>query len=100
MCANGTDCYFKNIKVEEGTIATPWTPNTAGLGINNIIIDSSGLNNNGTIIGSPTFFTNTRRYNVITNFNGSNVAVTVPNLTPEAVTVTFWMKRNANTGTR
>ncbi len=28
-CKNGSDCYIKNIKIEEGSIPTAWTPNPA-----------------------------------------------------------------------
>ena len=39
-CAQGTDCYIKNIKVEEGTSATPWVP--ADYPYDSMSFDSSG----------------------------------------------------------
>ena len=83
LCANGTDCYIKNIKIEEGTISTPYVPNENsnfynGLGYNNTIIyDSSGYNNNGIVINSLITNNNTIKYDFSTQFNGSNTAIAV-----------------------
>jgi len=60
---------FKNIKVEEGEIATPWIPNPAdaeysALGFDDgIEYDVSGYGNNGTKVGDITYDSDTPRYN-------------------------------------
>ena len=35
-----------------------------------------------------------------TSFNGTDACIKVPNITPSAISVSFWMKRGADTGTR
>ena len=75
--------YIKNIKLEEGSIATPWCPNSSDaltdtLGLNNNIeYDTSGYKNNGTKINELTYTSDTPKYNVSTIFNGSNNAIKI-----------------------
>ena len=72
---NGT-FYMRRPKLELGSSATLWTPNSND-GIYNlyntsIVYDSSGYNNNGTITGTISLDTNTPRYSASTYFNGSS----------------------------
>ena len=73
-----TTVLFKNIKVEEGEIDTPWIPNPAdpaysALGLNDgIEYDVSGYNYNGTKYGTLTYSSDTPRYNTSAVFNGSS----------------------------
>lgn len=64
------------------------------------IQDSSGYNHNGIINGTLALSNSTPRYSSCAVFNGTNTKIQVPNLTPAELTISFWMKRNANTGTR
>ena len=73
---------------------------TMGSTINTIIHDNSGYNHNGTIIGSMTMQAESPRYSACAVFNGTDTKIKVPNLTPAELTISFWMKRNANTNTR
>ena len=73
-----TTVLFKNIKVEEGEIATPWIPATSDalysqMGLdNNIEYDVSGYGHNGTKVGTITYDADTPRYNTSAYFNGSS----------------------------
>lgn len=74
----------RNVKLEEGSVATPWCPNSADelyktLGIDTTtILDSSGYNNNGTINGTLNTSSNTSRYSISTIFNGSDNSIKIP----------------------
>ena len=93
--------YICGIKLEKGNTATTWCPADSEMNIDRTIIeDSSGYGHNGTINGTLTLSNDTPRYSACAVFNGTNTRIKVPNLTPDAITVSFWMKRNANTGTR
>ena len=86
-CANGDDCYVKNIKIEEGSVATPWTPNSSDskyhiMGYdNNIEYDLSGYKNNGIKVGTFTYTTDTPKYNSSTHFNSTSSYIQTTNLT-------------------
>lgn len=74
----GYEIYLKNIKVEEGSRATPWTPNPADalyakMGLNDgIEYDVSGYGRNGTKVGTITHETDTPRYWTSSYFDGSS----------------------------
>lgn len=96
----------KNLKFEEGTVSTIWQPNSndslyTSFNFNNTIYDSSGYNNNGTIIGEIELNNDSPRYAVATYINSpdpttnsatgeyyisSNCALT----TPSTLTITWW----------
>ena len=93
----------KQIKVEEGSIATPWCPNSSDelattMGLNdNVEYDTSGYGNNGTKNNSPTYSSDTVKYNVSTHLDGVNQTIQLPNLTtltPDSIfTFNIWFKR-------
>lgn len=94
---------FKNIKVEEGSVATPWIPATSDaiysqfIGNINIIYDSSGYGNNGIIAGSLTTSTPSPRYSCATKFDGSS-RITHDTL-PSIYTLSCWCKTDKNKST-
>ena len=92
-----------SIKLEEGSIATPWSPASsddlaAQMGLNsNIEYDTSGYCNNGTKNNSPTYSSDTAKYEVSTHLDGNNQTIQLPNLTtliPDSIfTFNIWFKR-------
>ena len=70
--ATGVTVYFKNIKLEEGSIATPWCPNSSDtlattMGLNSTTeYDCSGFCNNGTRTGTFSWTSDTPKYSVST----------------------------------
>ena len=89
-CINGYDCYIKNIKVEEGSSASLWCNYKT-----DIIYDSSGYNNNGTIVGSLTAVTDSARYNCATYFvDGVNdhIVIDSTNFSKDSITMSIWFK--------
>ena len=85
---NATGTRYMHIgawKIEKGEIPTGWN------GEENICYDSSGYNNDGTIVGSLIAVADSARYNCATYFNGSS-AVAVGNKCKikDAITVSCW----------
>ena len=72
------------IKLEKGSIATPWCPNfsdalASTIGLNSTVeYDASGFCYNGTRSGAFNWTSDTPKYNVSTEFNGSNYIKTLP----------------------
>ena len=100
-CANGSDCYVKNIKVEEGLIATPYIPafNDATYGVGTVIHDTSGYGNNGTVNGTLVVSSDSPRYSVSTYVNGSST-ITHPRClsnTNQEWTCCAWVKLDDTT---
>lgn len=73
---NGT-FYLRHIKLEEGSIPTPWSPNPTDIFINlfdfnsTLEYDTSGFNNHGTRIGAFDWTSDTPKYSVSQVFSGS-----------------------------
>lgn len=90
--------YISYIKLEEGSIATPWCLNSSDalattMGLNGTTeYDCSGFCNNGTRTGTFSWTSNTPKYNVSTKFNGSEVIVAplTCGSIPDAVTIACW----------
>lgn len=82
---------FKNIKVEEGSIATSWSPALEDLGINTAkIVDSSGYENHSYPNGIYFVSEQGPRYNVIADFSEEG-HITSPELsTSKGNTIAFW----------
>ena len=87
------DYYISKIKVEEGTVSTPW----CDYGItNNIVYDCSGYQNNGTISGSLSCSANSPRYKISTisidESSFSKILCSNLNLPNGQTTLSFWSK--------
>lgn len=70
---NSNYVIAKNLKLEKGTSATSWTPapeDDASF-YDNVIYDTSGYNNNGSVSGDILWDTNTPRYRGAYDFNGT-----------------------------
>lgn len=89
---------LKNVKLEKSSTATPWTPapedNTSFY--NNIIYDTSGYCNNGSVTDStcPTWSSDTPRYKGSYAFNGNKQYVNCGTSTmiegQEEITINCW----------
>lgn len=71
----------------------------------NIIFDSSGYENNGTLISAPTLSTDSARYSKSISFDGADDGILIQNLQlsdiiNSEVTYSFWIKPNGETGKR
>lgn len=88
-----TTVLFKNIKVEEGTIDTPWCPADSELTIDRTHIqDSSGYGRNGTVNGSLSLSSNTPRYDASIQFSANNYITHPALFTMYQATYSFWVK--------
>lgn len=90
---------IRNIKFEKGQVPTNWTPARADFGhsSDNIIFDSSGYNNNGSIIGSLETIIPSPRYSCATKFDGSSRIT--HNTLPSIYTLSCWCKTDKNKST-
>lgn len=93
------EVYFTEVKLEEGTNSTPWTPAPSEMGIDTTKIeDSSGYGHNGEIISELHTSNDTARYNNSTLFDGVDDCIIVPYNTvcPENIfTINLWFKKDA-----
>ena len=92
------ECTISNVKLELGSIATPWIPNPAdaeysALGFDDgIEYDVSGFCNNGTKNGAITYDTDTPRYRLSTYFANNNyIKFKLPENMYQ-ITYSFWVK--------
>ena len=104
---------IKNIKLEKGSIATPWCPNSSDalattMGFNSTTeYDCSGLCNNGIRTGTFTWTSDTPKYSVSTYFPNTTTTttfddkcwITAPFILNNInqLTVSFWFKKEAIT---
>jgi len=89
----------RNVKLEKGSVATAWCPAKtdtlyAALDTEGVIYDSSGYNNNGTIVGSLETTTPSPRYSCATYFNGTDTFIEAESLPIETKTISAWIKWN------
>lgn len=89
----------KNVKFEEGSIATPWCPNSADvlattMGLNSTTeYDCSGFCNNGTRTGTFSWTSDTPKYSVSTKFlSNTYISYTQPVNSMYQATYAFWVK--------
>ena len=88
----------KQIKVEEGEIATPWCPNSSDvlattMGLNSTTeYDCSGFCNNGTRTGTFTWTSDTPKYQVSQVFSGSQYIVEPNEISTTDSTIALWVK--------
>ena len=94
--ASGTlNMHIGAWKIEKGNIGTQWSAN------DNMIIDSSGHNHNGTITGALTLTSDTPRYSVAITSNtaasilNSNSTIPTSLTTNNKYTMCAWLKTNA-----
>lgn len=86
---------WKMFKVEKGSIATPWTPAPEDDSVmyDNIIYDTSGYGNNGSVSGTIAWDNDSPRYKGAYDFNGTGYIYNDNfNLTTTAFTISFWIK--------
>ena len=84
----GAMVTIKNVKLEKGSVMTPWCPHTSdslytSLGLDSTTeVDCSGLSNNGTKIGGLTPSTSpvSVRYESCYDFDGNTGSIQIPNL--------------------
>ena len=94
-----SDLYIKNLKLEKSSTATPWTPapEDDGSFYDNVIYDTSGYNNNGSVTDStyPTWSSDTPRYKGSYMFNGNKQFLKFQNPISSAFTefsISCWVK--------
>lgn len=98
--------YWKKVKLEKNSIATSWTPTLSEMGINTTkIVDSSGYENDGSILSTLSTTSDTERYEISTSFNGTDSGIliedlNISNIINNAVTYSFWIKPNGENGAR
>lgn len=96
---------LKNVKLEKSSTATPWTsaPEDDASFYDNIIYDTSGYENNGSVTDStcPTWSSDTPRYKGSYVFNGDNQYLKFQNpITSSSTdfTISCWVKFDDITG--
>lgn len=86
----------KNVKLEKGSIPTPWCPAKSELIDGNIIYDSSGYQNNGTIIGNIQTSSDSPKYAASAYINSGDVdyiiSQDVIGNPEDAITMNIWFK--------
>lgn len=101
------DIYVKNVKIEEGSVATPWTPNPTDpeytkMGFDDgIEYDVSGYGHNGTKVGNITIDVDTPRYWTSSVFDGDTSLIKISDLNLHPMlgsewTCAFWVYNNDN----
>ena len=95
-----------NLKLEEGSIKTPWCPNSSDnladeMGLNSIIeYDTSGYCNNGEKIGTLTYTSDTPKYQVSTHIGAASQKIHISGLTTSgfgnSYSFAWWGKRTSN----
>lgn len=101
--AANTLIYIKDLKIEQGTKASSWSPNPVDTAYTHIKYDKefdcSGYNYDGEVIGSLESFTDTPRYDASVIFANntdtiSPMACFSNNQTLTALTTSIWAKTN------
>jgi len=109
---SGTTFWITDVKLEYGSIATPWCPNSSDtlattMGLNSTTeYDCSGFCNNGSkMTDTITYTSDTAKYAVSTHFNGTYDGIIIENLALKdminsAITYAFWIKPESESGVR
>ena len=104
--STGVSYIFRNLKLEEGSIATPWCPNSSDtlattMGLNGTTeYDCSGFCNNGTRTGTFSWTSDTPKYNVSTHISSTSSKIHISNFPTSGFGNTYsfawWGKRSSN----
>lgn len=103
----GAPVSYSMLKLELGSIATPWCPNSSDtlyttLGYNdNIEYDTSGFGNNGTRVGELSWSTDTPKYLASTVFDTDiskyiKDVYAIKGLTMDEITVSLWFNTSSS----
>ena len=102
----GRVTYLKQPKLEKGSIATPWCPNSSDtlattMGLNSTTeYDTSGYCNNGEKIGTLTYTSDTPKYQVSTHIGATSQKIHISGLTTSgfgnSYSFAWWGKRTSN----
>lgn len=101
---SGKKLSICGMKIEKGSIVTPWIPNSAdtlysSMGLDsNIEYDVSGYQNNGTITGTLNYSSDTPKYLASTAFDGTQ-KISTPSFTSEVKTMSVWVKTTKDKNT-
>lgn len=99
-----------SLKLEKGSVSTPWTPNPSDtlysqIGLdNNIEYDVSGYGHNGTKVGTITYDADTPRYNVCSALTHSTdrIQITRPPYSVgqyiNQISISIWFKTDQSNG--
>lgn len=105
MSGGNGEFLMRRPKLEKGSIATPWCPNSADLLYstlgynNNIEYDCSGYRRNGTKSGTITWDIDSPRYTTSYKFNtGSDYIKTNFSETMDELSISFWVKPSSSNG--
>lgn len=101
---SGKNFYIAGIKLEKGSIATPWTPAASEGGVSNSntkIIDSSGYGHHGEIINTVTQEINSPRYNSAAHISSTSSKIKISGLTTtgfgNSYSFAWWAKISSTT---
>ena len=104
VLSSDTSIDIAMVKLEEGSIATPWCPNSsdtfaATMGLNSTTeYDCSGFCNNGTKNGTYSYTSDTPKYAVSTNFSGTETIATATT-GADILTLSCWAKTSKSKST-
>lgn len=93
----GVKAIYKQLKLEHGSVATPWIPYSSdalytAMGLDdNTEYDVSGYINNGEKHGSITYSSDTSRYVTSSVFDGTSY-ISANSLSDEVKTISLWVK--------
>lgn len=90
--------YVRNVKLEQGSIETPYCM-AQSQGYYPYIYDSSGNNYNGKAIKSPQFTSDDNRYHACMSFNGTNQFINAyrNGMVKDSITINIWCCFNTQT---
>lgn len=100
---NSVTLQMCGVKLEKGDKTTPWIPNSnesmyTTLGLNGTTeYDCSGFGNNGTRVGTFFYNSNTPKYHVSTQYNGTDNTLKIPfdaSVWPDNFTMSIWFRKD------
>lgn len=94
----GKNLYVAGMTLEKGYGTKNWSLSASEAGTTNIVYDSSGYSNNGTIVGSLETIAPSPRYSCATKFDGNTSCIKIPynEINPDRIfTVNLWFHKDA-----